>query len=180
VSWQSSGSVKQMKRMLPMTSSRYKVRVTKDHLVFCCGHFISYEGDKCERLHGHNYRATVEVEGELDENQYVFDFIALKNRTRALTDELDHRMLLQTRNSLIHVEERAGAVHVRFKDRQWLFPREDCVLLPIENTTAELLARYLANRLAEDLLRHHQYRPRILRVEVEENVGQSATCELAF
>jgi 6-pyruvoyl-tetrahydropterin synthase len=46
-----------------MTAERYHVRVTKDHLVFCSGHFISYEGDKCERLHGHNYRATVELEG---------------------------------------------------------------------------------------------------------------------
>src|SRR5262249_39810942 len=48
-----------------MSSERYKVRVTKDHLVFCSGHFISYEGDKCERLHGHNYRTAVEIEHDL-------------------------------------------------------------------------------------------------------------------
>ena len=46
-----------------MPTEHYKVRVTKDHLVFCSGHFISYEGDKCERLHGHNYRASVESRG---------------------------------------------------------------------------------------------------------------------
>jgi 6-pyruvoyltetrahydropterin/6-carboxytetrahydropterin synthase len=159
-------------------SERFKVRVTKDHLVFCAGHFISYEGDKCERLHGHNYRTAVEVEGELDENYYVFDFIALKRRAKAITDELDHRMLLATQNALIRVEERAGSVHVRYREREWLFPREDCVLLPIENTTAELLARYIACRLAADLQHEHHYRPRVLRVEVEENFGQSATIEL--
>jgi 6-pyruvoyltetrahydropterin/6-carboxytetrahydropterin synthase len=159
-------------------AEHYKVRVTKDHLVFCSGHFISYEGDRCERLHGHNYRATVEVEGELDENHYVFDFIALKNRTRAITDELDHRMMLATRNALIRVEEGPRSVHVRYRDREWLFPREDCVLLPIENTTAELLARYIAHRLLDDLRSQHNYRPAVLRVEVEENIGQSATCEL--
>jgi 6-pyruvoyltetrahydropterin/6-carboxytetrahydropterin synthase len=159
-------------------AEHYKVRVTKDHLVFCSGHFISYEGDKCERLHGHNYRATVEIEGELDENHYVFDFIALKHRTKAITDELDHRMMLATRNSLIRVEEGPRGVHVRYRDREWLFPREDCVLLPIENTTTELLARYLAYRLLDDLWSRHNYRPAVLRVEVEENIGQSATCEL--
>ncbi len=159
-------------------AEHYKVRVTKDHFVFCSGHFISYEGDKCERLHGHNYRATVEIEGELDENRYVFDFIALKQRMRAITDELDHHMMLATSNPYIHVEEGARSVRVRYKDREWLFPREDCVLLPIENTTAELLARYIAQRLLEDLRRHHQFEPRVLRVEVEENVGQSATCEV--
>jgi 6-pyruvoyltetrahydropterin/6-carboxytetrahydropterin synthase len=159
-------------------TERYKVRVTKDHLVFCSGHFISYEGDKCERLHGHNYRATVEIEGDLDVNRYVFDFIALKHRTKAITDELDHRMLLATRNPLISVEEGPKSVRVRYREREWLFPREDCVLLPIENTTTELLARYIAGRLVEDLRRHHDYRPVVLRVEVEENIGQSATCEL--
>jgi 6-pyruvoyltetrahydropterin/6-carboxytetrahydropterin synthase len=159
-------------------SERYKVRVTKDHLVFCSGHFISYEGDRCERLHGHNYRTAVEVEADLDENHYVFDFIALKRRTKAITDELDHYMMLPTRNPHITVQEGPHGVDVRYKDRRWLFPRSDCVLLPIENTTAELLARYIARRLADDLRRHHGFTPRVLRVEVEENVGQSATVEL--
>ena len=159
-------------------TEHYKVRVTKDHLVFCSGHFISYEGDKCERLHGHNYRASVEIEGELDANRYVFDFIALKHRTKAITDELDHRMMLATGNPFIRVEEQAGAVHVTYRDRKWMFPRDDCVLLPVENTTAELLAAYIARRLADDLLKQHGYRPAVLRVEVEESIGQSATCEL--
>src|SRR6188474_1045087 len=108
-------------------AEHYKVRVTKDHLVFCCGHFISYEGDKCERLHGHNYRATVEIEGDLDTNAYVFDFIALKNHMKTITDELDHRMMLPTRNTLIAVEAGARSVRVRYRDREWLFPRDDCV-----------------------------------------------------
>ena len=156
----------------------FKVRVTKDHLVFCAGHFISYEGDKCERLHGHNYRAAVEVEGALDENAYVFDFIALKNRTKAITDDLDHRMMLPTKNRVILLEESAKSVRVRYKDREWVFPRDDCVLLPIENTTAELLARWIAERLRADIQKQHNYTPQVLRVEVEENIGQSATCEL--
>ncbi|MCC6416665.1 MAG: 6-carboxytetrahydropterin synthase [Gemmataceae bacterium] len=159
-------------------AERFLVRVAKDTFTFCAGHFISYEGDKCERLHGHNYRATVEVEGDLDENAYVFDFIALKRLARAITDELDHHMLLPTQNRLIHLEEGQQSVRVRYRDREWLFPRGDCILLPIENTTAELLARHIAQRLTEELWRHHQYEPRVLRVEVEENVGQSAVCEL--
>ena len=159
-------------------SERFRVRVTKDYLVFCSGHFISYEGDKCERLHGHNYRAAVEVEGTLDENHYVFDFIALKNRTKAIIDELDHRMMLPTGNPHILVEPGPRGIHVRYREREWLFPTEDCVLLPIENTTSELLARYLGCRLLDDLRTHHHFEPHLLRVEVEECFGQSATWEL--
>src|SRR5262249_1048611 len=96
----------------------FKIRVTKDHLVFCSGHFISYEGDQCERLHGHNYRTAVEVEGDLDENSYVFDFITLKHRTKAITDGLDHRMLLPTENSLILVAEKGNSIQARYQNRE--------------------------------------------------------------
>jgi 6-pyruvoyltetrahydropterin/6-carboxytetrahydropterin synthase len=158
-------------------SERFHVRVTKDYLVFCSGHFISYEGDKCERLHGHNYRAAIEIEGSLDENFYVFDFITLKKRAKLITDELDHRMMLPTKNRVILLEESSRSIRVRYKDREWVFPRDDCVLLPIENTTAELLARYLGERLREDLRGSFKYVPQVLRVEVEESFGQSAQWE---
>src|SRR5262245_24370054 len=113
----------------------FRVRVTKDHLSFCSGHFISYDGDHCERLHGHNYRVAVEVVGPLDANYYDFDFIALKELTRSLTDELDHRMLLPTQSDLIRVRAEAGQVDVSYRDRRWSFPQDDCVLLPLANTT---------------------------------------------
>ena len=160
-----------------MSTERYTVRVTKDHLTFCCGHFITYEGHQCERLHGHNYRTAVEIDGGLDENFYLFDFIALKRHTKAVMDELDHHMLLATKNPLISVHDAGANVRVRFQDREWSFPRGDCVLLPIENTTAELLAKYVAGRLAAALRAEHGFTPAALRVEVEECIGQSATYE---
>lgn len=163
--------------LTPMPSERFKIHVTKDHLVFCCGHFISYRGHQCERLHGHNYRAAVEVEGQLQEDYYVFDFIALKARTKEITDELDHHMLLATRNPVIQVNEIADRVEVRYRERLWIFPRGDCILLPIENTTAELIARYIAGRLLTSLQSQENFTPEVLRVEVEEAPGQSATVE---
>jgi 6-pyruvoyltetrahydropterin/6-carboxytetrahydropterin synthase len=156
---------------------KYTVRVTKDHLVFSSGHFISYEGDKCERLHGHNYRTAVEIENDLDRNHYVFDFIALKQCTKAITDDLDHRMMLPTRNPQISLAEGPRTIQVSYGDREWLFPRADCVLLPLENTTAELLARYIGQRLLADLRQQYEFVPEVLRVEVEESFGQLATYE---
>lgn len=160
-----------------MCTERYTVRVTKDYLVFCAGHFITYEGDQCERLHGHNYRAAVEVVGGLDANHYLFDFIALKRHTQAITDALDHRMLLPTENTLIRVEEVGPGVRVRFREHEWVFPRGDCVLLPIANTTAELLGKHIGQELLAVLRREHGFEPEVLRVEIEESFGQSATYE---
>lgn len=160
-----------------MPSSRYIVRVTKDSLVFSSGHFITFAGDQCERVHGHNYRAAVEVEDELDENHYVFDFIALRDMTREIVDDLDHRMLLPTRSRSITLEEDGPNCLVRFRDRHWSFPRDECVLLPVANTTAELLADYISTRLRASMASRGIRPPGRMRVEVEECFGQSAAAE---
>jgi 6-pyruvoyltetrahydropterin/6-carboxytetrahydropterin synthase len=162
---------------VPSHDKRFQVRVTKDTLVFSAGHFITYNGDHCERIHGHNYRVAVEVEDALDENHYVFDFIALRDLTQAIVAELDHRMLLPTESARIRLEDDGANVRARYKERSWSFPREECVLLPIANTTAELLADYIAGRLSEAFSSRGLKSPQILRVEVEECFGQSAQVE---
>ena len=155
----------------------FQVRVTKDHLVFSAGHFITYAGGLCERLHGHNYRVAAEVAGKLDENHYVFDFVELYERLRGIVDELDHRMLLPGESPLIRLVEDGPNVGVRFMDRRWSFPRDECVILPIANTTAELLADYIAGRLLEGLRDSAAGTPEVLRIDVEENFGQWARVE---
>ncbi len=124
----------------------YKIVVEKDYLVFCCGHFITYS-ETCEALHGHNYRARVELEGGLDENWEVWDFVSLKKLMRRLVDEMDHRMLLPLQNPALTLSEEGDGIQVLYKDRRYLFPKRDVVLLPIPNTTAEMLATYLLGRV---------------------------------
>jgi 6-pyruvoyltetrahydropterin/6-carboxytetrahydropterin synthase len=157
---------------------RYCVRLTKDYLVFSAAHFITYDGDVCERLHGHNYRVTGEVHGPLDENQYVLNFLALRDALAAIVDELDHRMLLPTGHPLIKVVARDREVEATFGDRRWVFPRGDCVLLEVANTTSELLARHIAMRLLADLKARGLARPERIRIEVDECFGHVAVCEL--
>lgn len=152
----------------------FTVRVQKEQFTFCAAHFITYEGDKCERLHGHNYRVAVELAGPLDQNAYVFDFIALKHLVRELTEQLDHRMLVPLHNPHFRLDIGEQEVTLQYASRQWRFPREDCVLLPLSNTTAELLAKYLAERIRSSL-RDKGLLPDWLRVEIEEAPGQTAT-----
>lgn len=151
---------------------RYSVRVTKDYLVFSAGHFITFDGNICERLHGHNYKVAVDVHGPLDDNQYVIDFIALRDELKAITEALDHRMLLPTEHPTIKVTADEKSVEAVFEDRRWVFPREDCILLPIPNTTTELLARHIGTQLLKRLERRGIVCPEGLTVAVDENEGQ--------
>lgn len=159
-------------------SDTYHVRLIKEELIFSAAHFITFNGNICERLHGHNYRVFAEVYGPLDENQYVIDFIALRDTLKEITMELDHHMLLPTEHSQIQVTAGEDEVEVTFEDRRWVFPRGDCILLPVANTTAELLARYLGNELLTRLEKRTGARPQRLVIGVDENEGQWGICEL--
>ena len=159
-------------------SEHYSVRVANDSLVFSAAHFITFAGGVCEQLHGHNFRVAVEVRGPLDENQYVVDFVALQDTVKTILDELDHRVLLPTEHPRIRVTANEREVEARFEDRRWVFPRGDCVLLPIANTTSELLARHIGNRLKGELQDTCEMRAPIIQVEVAESSGRSAVCVL--
>ena len=153
----------------------YSVNVTKDYLIFCAAHFITF-GGKCERLHGHNYKVAAEIVGDLDEDFLVVDFIALKAILRCITDELDHRVVLPRSNPVLKVDQNGDEVVVGYGDtKRWVFPADDCAILDIANTTAELLARWIAQRLQEELAAGAATPFRRLVVEVEETPGQSAT-----
>src|SRR5262245_829436 len=158
----------------------YRVRLEKEHHVFSAAHFITFAGDICERLHGHNYRVAVEVEGPLDENKYVIGFVALRDELKTILDDLDHRMLLPTSHPLIRVTDNGREVEAVFTPdgRRWVFPRGDCALLPIANTTAELLARYIGEwRRAAIGAQIGQTASRLM-IAVDENHGQWGICEL--
>lgn len=154
----------------------YKVQVSKEYLGFAAGHFITY-GGRCEMLHGHNYRVRVELAGELDADAYVIDFGVVKRIMRVLVDELDHRMLLPTENPHLELEETETSIRVRYRDsgKEYVFPRAEVVLLPIPNTTAEMLARHLAGGLKRELAEIGARNLSAMTVEVEESFGQAAS-----
>lgn len=159
-------------------TARYSVRVTKDALVFCAAHFITFNGNVCEKLHGHNYRVAAEADGPLDENQYVVDFIALRDSLLEITKKLDHHVLLPTRHAAIHVSVEGEEVAARFEKKRWIFPLEDCVLLPLVQTTAELLAKYIADELLAALAARGVATPEAVRIEVDECFGQVGRVEV--
>ena len=87
-------------------------------------------------------------------------------------------MPLPTEHPQIRVTADERSVEALFEDRRWEFPREDCVLLPIANTTAELLAWHLGRRLQTALEQATGRRPERMILWVDENEGQWARCEL--
>ena len=168
--------------MSPQTdkAGEYRVVLQKQQLVFSAAHFITFNGDICECLHGHNYGVIGEVVGPLDENRYVIDFIAFRDTLAKLVKQLDHQMLLPTTHPLIQVEEQGEEVEVRFRQKRCVFPKEDCQLLPVTNTTAEELAHWLALGMREILKPTIGDRLVSIEIGVDENNGQWGYCRLPW
>ncbi len=150
-----------------------KVKVEGGYLNFSAAHFITY-GDKCERLHGHNYGVLVEVEGELGGDDLVFDFTVLKRRTKAICQTLDHRFLLPLYNPHLEMKASDDAWEIRFGERRYVFPRVDVVELPIANSTAELLAEYICGEICKTLAEYPTANLSTIMVGVEEAPTQMA------
>lgn len=166
-----------------MPQKEFHVSLEKDNLVFSAAHFITFNGNVCEQLHGHNYRVKCKVFGPLDENGYVVDFIALRDNLSAVLATLDHRMLLPTEHPMILVQPaqpNENEVLVQFENKRWVFPSEDCVLLPIANTTAELLAEYVGRQLIAQLKKSIDRPVSSVEISVDENRGQWATVSLPW
>ena len=117
--------------------------VSVEH-TFAAGHALRNYKGKCENVHGHNYRVQVVVRGEkLDATGMLADFVELKRLLRDIAEPLDHVFL------------------------------NDLEAFRVENPSAENIARYIYEKMAEGL---EQANPvRIAEVKVWETDKQSAT-----
>ena len=106
----------------------------------------------------------------------MYDFVALKQLMRRLVGELDHKVLLPAANPALQVQEADGSTTVAYDGQpRYVFPTADCVVLPIPNTTVEMLAQYLAGRVKSELTAQGAAHVQTLAIDVEENFGQGAT-----
>lgn len=153
----------------------------------------------CGFIHGHSYFVDVEVEGDRSgDYEFVADFKDVKNSVRAICKKLDHRVLIpinnknmefegitksedskedsdSSNNNAVSVLDFCSKDYIQFtiKDKDYKFPMEDCVLLPLKYSSAEELSQYFANIIYEDLL-EKDYKIDSAAVCVNEGIGQGA------
>jgi 6-pyruvoyltetrahydropterin/6-carboxytetrahydropterin synthase len=112
------------------------------------------------------------MEGELDRAGVVLDFITFKPLVKQVCDALDHRTLIQTSSSAIQVRKNAQEVEILYKKQKLLLPRGDVILLPIPNTSTELLAEYIAGQIKRKVRHNFPAAIRYMEVAVDEARGQ--------
>lgn len=156
----------------------FSIRVAAADLIFSAAHFITFEDGGCEPLHGHDYRVKAELFGPLNANEYVLDFVLVKECLKSIVKELDHRVLLPGQHASVRVELQGEEYVITYAGRRWILPRDNCRILPIDNTTTEMFAQYIGQRLREVLSSKKQSSVTEISIEVGEGDGFAAVYRL--
>lgn len=154
-------------------SRRFTIEVAKDYFNFASAHFLIFADGRREALHGHNYQVSVAVEGDTDRAGVVLDFIAFKPVVKKICDELDHRTLIQRDAPALKVRRGGDHVTVAYRNQRIVLPKRDALLLPLANTSTELLAEYIAGQIRRRVRRKFpRAKLHVIEVGVEEARGQ--------
>lgn len=152
----------------------WSILLQKEAFKFSAAHFLIFPDGSAERLHGHNYRVFLELQGSLSPQGLVIDFKAVKPVIKALVDELDEHWLVPGEHPELQARRCGdGNTEVLYRERRYLSPDEDVIIMSMNNISAENLAtwvgRELRRRLAERFPELHIAK---LRLAVEETSNQ--------
>lgn len=143
---------------------------------FSCAHMTVFPDGTKERLHGHNYFVGVAIElGDISFANMV-PFAPIKEATSALCRSWKEHLLLAEKNPYFEIiGDSGGEFEFRLCGDRYLLPRQDVLLLPIDNVSVESLAAHIAETLVHelgDILGADAVRG--LEVRVTESPGQGA------
>ena len=69
--------------------------IVKTEDSFDSAHFLARYNGKCRNIHGHRWRVVIEIAGENLDDGMVVDFTDIKAALKALTDNLDHSLVME-------------------------------------------------------------------------------------
>lgn len=160
-------------------NSQTTLRIFKENFKFSSAHFLIFDQNRAEMLHGHNYQVRINLLSNKDLNQtemgYLVDFSEIKKMVKAKLDTWDEHVLLPAKNPEMIITRKTEGLNVNFRDRFYVFPEKEVILLPVTNTSVEQLSALLAEQFAPVIF---QWGFSEIEVEVEETKGQSASFRL--
>lgn len=161
---------------MPKPNQQFAVSVHPGELHFNAAHFITFN-NSCENLHGHNFHLRIQAWGDNNSDAFVIDFVQLNRLAAGICRELNDKVLLPGSSEEIRVQEQDGQIEVSSYDKRFSLPAGNCLVLPIANTTAEMLAWYIMETLIPLLERHSSLtQVETLELAVEEADQQWGIC----
>ena len=159
---------------------RHRIFVAREQYKLSCAHMTVFPDGTKERLHGHNYQVSVAIEVADVSFAAMVPFAPIKAALAELCALWKERTLLAERNPhFTIVRESERELEFTLCGARYVLPREDVLLLPIDNVAVEPLAVHVAELLVAQL------GPTLdaahvlgLEATIAESPGQGASCHV--
>lgn len=161
--------------------SKTFLNLSKQNFKFSSAHFLIFDDQKAEMLHGHNYQVEVVIypkaDFQFDQQGYFIDFADVKTKVKKLCDIWDEHILLpeQHKDMKYKTSSDGKNYEISFRDRFYSFPKNETIWLPTTNTSVEQLSKLFAQNLMSEFKGTPVSK---LAITIEETRGQSATTEV--
>jgi 6-pyruvoyltetrahydropterin/6-carboxytetrahydropterin synthase len=155
---------------------KHRITIAREQYKFSCAHMTVFADGSKERLHGHNYTIAVALDVERVDLQSMIPFAPIKAALAELCAAWKEHVLLATKNPFFELIRDEAEIEFTLCGDRYVMPRQDALLLPIDNISVEALAAHIASLLAERL--GAPAHARALEITVEESPGQGASARL--
>ena len=157
--------------------NRHRITIARDQYKVSCAHMTVFPDGTKERLHGHNYTIAVALEIASVELAAMIPFAGIKACLAELCAAWKEHVLIAARNPHLVILRDDAELELTLCGQRYVMPRQDALLLPIDNVSVEALAAHVAALLRERIA---ALSPNVqaLEVTVEEVPGQGASCAI--
>jgi 6-pyruvoyltetrahydropterin/6-carboxytetrahydropterin synthase len=157
--------------------SFYRLHIRKEALKFSAAHMTVFPDGTKEALHGHNYRTELTVEFATQSLEQMIAFSEFKIAMKRICAAWDEKIILAAKCPHFKILKDDGAeLDFNLCGKHYVLPKDEVILLPVDNVVTEALAREFADQLVATL------DPRVLKapvtqleLKVEEITGQGAS-----
>ncbi len=159
------------------------LHLAKQNFKFSSAHFLIFDENSAEMLHGHNYQVAVDLfcvaDAASEGKGYLIDFNILKKIIKDQCDVWDEHILLPEKHPDMkrQLSQNGKNYDIHFRDRFYSFPALETIWLPITNTSVENLSLIFAKNIFKKM---KELGIQKIRVSVEETQGQSASSEVGL
>lgn len=156
--------------------TRHRILIAREQYKFSCAHMTVFADGTKERLHGHNYTIAVAVEVARVDLAAMIPFAPIKAALAELCAGWKEHVLLATQNPFFVVVRDDAELEITLCGERYVMPRQDALLLPIDNVSVEALAAHVAEILRERIAVLEAPHVQSIEVTVAESPGQGASC----
>jgi 6-pyruvoyltetrahydropterin/6-carboxytetrahydropterin synthase len=159
---------------------KHRIVIAREQYKFSCAHMTVFADGTKERLHGHNYTVAVAVEVDRVDLQAMIPFAPIKAALGELCAAWKEHLLLAAKNPFFEMVRDDDELEFKLCGERYVLPRQDALLLPIDNVSVEALAAHVAALLRSRIVLLDASHVVAIEVTVAESPGQGASCELSL